>query len=394
MHNSNIKNYIYVFFGSVFDKLLPFLVSFIFIKKISIQDYGLWTLIYIVIIVFNASISSSIITDFNINYFRGKNSKITINEFRSILIILTAVIFIHFFLPQLSTKLLLLATLAIISNVYSNVNLNYLRFKNNFDLYALKSFARISFLALSLLFFLMDNQLTVNEIVLSFFISNTVPFLNYFKNYEIIWKSKGDFKFFASLKFYGFLIIFFLGIDRLILGYYDFDLHLISSLGYASTIISSPTIFTEGFKKYMLPKLYEDLEENEFYSNRTLTSLIIGILILTLLQIVFPFIIFYVLNIFNLIKFELVTENFMIVLLLLSISAVIFNLYHFLNPILFKKKRVKYLISIISFSIILFSIMVNIDFYNSQILIKIAVMKILMSITIISLTILTIKRII
>ena len=144
---------------------------------------------------------------------------------------------------------------------------------------------------------------------------------------------------FLRLVIYGILTISFGGLDKLILLETNLDLKDLAVMGYALVFAGSTNVIVEGFKKYFSPIYFNDFRKYNFYTPETISKTIKAILFLFVVQISFPFILFFLMDSFSLIKQSLIYNNFFYLILVFSLSLFIYNIYHFSNPYIFFKNK-------------------------------------------------------
>ena len=178
----------------------------------------------------------------------------------------------------------------------------------------------------------------------------------------LIYKRKINLKFktykiqeFLRLCIYGILTISLGALDKLILLETNLDLKDLAVLGYALVFANSTNIIVEGFKKYFSPIYFNDFKKNNFYTYETISKTVKANLFLLIIQISFPFILFYVIDYFSLTKQSLIYDNFFNLIFIFSLSLFIYNIYHFSNPYIFFKNKshiLSVLLIIVGFSFI------------------------------------------
>jgi len=263
---------------------------------------------------------------------------------------------------------------------------NYLRYSEQNLKYALYSGLRFFLFLFCLFFFGFDNQLEVKEILLSFIISNSLLFIGFVKKFKITFKSK-DFKNeFLKLSFYGVITFFLSGIDRATLGFYDYDLVSIATIGYAATIANVPSILTETLKKYLSPLFFKDFTLKGFFSDKTIKSTTVFFIGLTIIQLIFPIVFFLILKETGFVKNSLVTSDFISLIVVFSLSMAIYNSYHFLNPIIFYNNKSEKLIFILGLCSTMFLLLLKIPFEFLNPILKVAFLKLITSILLIIFT--------
>ena len=125
------------------------------------------------------------------------------------------------------------------------------------------------------------------------------------------------------------------------------------------------------------------------YKRQTIKRTIKANVFLVFFQVSFPFILFFILDYFQFTKESLIGVDFLYLLLLLSVSLAIHNIYHFINPYLFYINKSHYLSLIII--VIAFVFVISILSVEDMSLIKLAFYKIISSLLLIALSFFGIK---
>lgn len=376
----------YTTFGVIFEKIFPLLISFIFINKITDDEYGLWIICFQFFLIFNSSIATPLTLNFNKNFFTSTNKKINISEARLIILTILLSFTVLLLVPNTSLPIAFLVTAMICCSVFSLLIFNYLRYSEQNLKYALYSGIRFFLFLFCLFFFGFDNQLEVKEILLSYIISNSLPFIGFVKKFKITFKSK-DFKNeFLKLSFYGVITFFLSGIDRAVLGFYGYDLVSIATIGYAGTIANLPSILTETLKKYLSPLFFKDFTLKGFFSDKTIKSTTVFFIGLTIIQLILPIVFFLILKETGLVKNSLVTSDFISLIVVFSLSMAIYNSYHFLNPIIFYNNKSEKLIFILGVCSTMFLLLLKVPFEFLNPILQVALLKLITSILLIIFT--------
>ena len=372
--------------GVLFEKILPLLISFIFINKIDDVQYGLWIICFQFFLIINSSITTPLTLNFNKYFFASTSKKIHIAEARLIILIFLLSFAVLLLVPNISLLIACLVTVMIGCSVFSSLIFNYLRYSEQNLKYALYSGIRFFLFFFCLISLGFDDEIEINEILQSFIISNSLPFIGFIKCFKITFKSK-DFKNeFLKLSFYGVTTFFLSGIDRAVLGFYSFDLVSIATIGYAGTIANVPSMLTETLKKYLSPLFFRDFTLKGFYSNKTIKSTTVFFIGLTLVQLILPIVFFFILKKTELIKNSLVTTDFISLIIVFSLSMAIYNLYHFLNPILFYKNKSEKLIVVLLLCSTMFLLLLTVPVVFISTILKVSLLKLLTSILLVMLT--------
>ena len=364
---------------------MPFIISFLFIKNIEDLDYGLWILYFQIVIIFSATIVSPTQLFFNREYDNYKNDKINLYNTNLIILILIMSLFSFLLFGNAIFLHSFLGLLTILTLSLNNLFFNYLRFKGlNFKYFYNSLIRTLLFTCLLLLFLLIKKSIQIEDLFIAYILSNLIIIFFYSKKLSICFKSYRLSEF-LRLSIYGILTMSLGGIDKLVLIKTDLTVKDLAILGYALVFANSTSVIVEGFKKYFSPIYFSDFKKNNFFSKSTIKETVKANIILCILQIIFPFFIYFLIDSFGLIKESLISSYFFKLLFLLSSALFINNLYHFLNPFLFFKDKSLYLSLVILLTALIFIFLVfNV---NNLDLIKLALLKIIASVILIISTI-------
>jgi hypothetical protein len=387
--NVEQKNILYILFGVLFEKAFPFIIAFIFIRYIDDTEYGLWVIYFQLILIFASTIISPLQLFFNREFNKVNFEKIKIYNFQLIapVFILFLLIFYVFF--GVLFLHLVLSLLSVLTLILNNLLFNYLRFNDQNLKYLLFSFFRfIFFLTLLSSFVTLNDKLQIEGLFIALVSSNLIVIIVLRKLIEIK-TQKYKIQEFLKLCSYGILTLSLGGLDKLILLYTNLGILDLAMLGYALVFANSTSIMVEVIKKYFSPIYFKNFNDLKFYSPSTIKRTIKANVFLVFFQVSFPFILFFILDYFQFTKESLIGVDFLYLLLLLSVSLAIHNIYHFINPYLFYINKSHYLSLIII--VIAFVFVISILSVEDMSLIKLAFYKIISSLLLIALSFFGIK---
>ena len=334
----------YVLAASTIEKLLPFIISFIYINRIDPLNFGVYIICFQLSLILSAVITTPVLTHFNNTFFnREHKDEVTLVYPKNILIYL----FIFVVIQQIYFKIDFITSIYVVLYALTSsltvIGFNFLRFKGQNLKYLFLSLLKLAVL-IGLFQFTFTQELKVNTLFICLLISNlsSVGFLIYIFNFnKNISLEKHEY---YSLVLYGFFTIFFSGVDKLIINSQEINLYYIAVIGYISTIASTNAVYVEGIKKYLSPIYFR-----EFSINNKITKIIFkkagGYYLLSIFfQFILPFLTVYILTSIELLKQELLVNEFNSLLFFWCLNLCVFNFYHFINPIFFYKLKTNLLV--------------------------------------------------
>lgn len=380
--NIEQKNILYILFGVLFEKAFPFIIAFIFIRNINDTEYGLWVIYFQLILIFASTIISPLQLFFNREFNKDNFEKIKIYNFQLIAPVFIFFLLIFYLSFDVLFLHLVLSLLSVVSLILNNLLFNYLRFNDQNLKYLLFSFFRfICFFTILSCFVVLNDKLQIEGLFIGLILSNLIVILVFRKLIEIK-TQKYKIQEFLKLCSYGILTFSLGGLDKLILLHTNLDILDLAILGYALVFANSTSIIVEVIKKYFSPIFFKNFSDLNFYSPSTLKRTIQANVFLAFFQLSFPFVLFLILDYFQFTKESLIGVDFLYLLLLLSISLSIHNIYHFINPYIFYINKSHYLSLIIIVTALVFIISI---FSVEQIsLIKLSFNKIISSLLLIT----------
>jgi len=387
--NIEHKNMLYILFGVLFEKAFPFILGFLFIKSISNLEYGLWVLYFQVVLIFASTFISPLQLFFNREFKKAKYKKLKIYNFHLAAPIVIFLLLLFLIIYDVSIIHIVLCLFTIITLILNNLLFNYLRFsQENFRYLKFSLIRFICFVTFLISFVVYKNKILIEDLFIALIVSNLIVVIALKGVLKI---EKGNYKVqeFIKLCLYGLLTLSLGGLDKIILTKTNLNLMDLAILGYALVFVNSTSIMLEAIKKYFSPIYFKDFNELDYYSPSAIKKTIKANIFLGIFQIVFPFLLFFLLDFLQLTKESLIAPEFFLLILLLSISLSIHNIYHFINPYLFYINKSQYLSLIIITAGIFFSICIlSIEQLN---LIKLSSIKIISSFILISLSYLFLK---
>tara|TARA_Y100000385_G_scaffold290178_1_gene362267 strand:+ start:2834 stop:4048 length:1215 start_codon:yes stop_codon:yes gene_type:complete len=387
--NVEQKNMLYILFGVLLEKAFPFIIAFIFIRYINNTEFGMWVIYFQIILIFASTIISPLQLFFNREFNKVNFEKIKIYNFQIIAPVFIFFLLIFYVLFDVLFLHLVLSLLSVVTLILNNLLFNYLRFNDQNLKYLLFSFFRfICFLILLSSFVIFNDKLQIEGLFIALILSNLIVIIVLRKLIEIK-THKYKIQEFFKLCSYGILTLSLGGLDKLILLYTNLDILDLATLGYALIFANSTSVMVEVIKKYFSPIYFKNFNDLKFYSRSTVKRTIQANVFLVFFQVSFPFILFFILDYFQFTKDSLIGIDFLYLLLLLSISLSIHNLYHFINPYLFYINKSHYLSLIIILTALVF--VISIFSVEQMSLVKLAFYKIISSLLLITLSFLCIK---
>lgn len=352
---NNIKRLGFVQLGVIFEKMIPLIISFVFISEIEVEVYGRFAVYYQAIIIAVGAISASVIQDFNNNYLQSSNN-IEIKDPYTGLVIGLFILFTGLLIDILQTEYLLRVIVIAIVAPINLIIFNFQRFKNKEHLYFFYTLLRSGIFLLTLFLFL-ERNLSLAELLDSIIILNTLPILFYLKKIKIKWSGVILKKENFLVSIYGLTTLFLFGVEKMFMEIAGYSLEEIAAISYSLSIINSSAILIEGAKKQIGPNIYYDLQNDGVYSNRLLQSLKYYFVFLTCGIVLTPLILIPSLKVSNLFQSNLSIGNDS--LIVLTINQIVFSIYHFINPYIFFWRKTIILILIQLTSIVLFFFAIN-----------------------------------
>lgn len=361
------KNLLFNFFGTIFDKMLPIIVTAFLTKSMSVQVYNDWTLFYQYMIFSNVICFAAITTRFSRLFYHSKNTKLSFDNYGLSIVLFIVITFIYLFIIKSTTYLFLQISCIILSSLYSYFA-QYLRFSAKDYLFFISSVFRFLIFLILILIFYSDKTITFFELLLSLFIS-TIPFLlliiKNIKKSKIIDKSylKEDF----SLIGYGISSSSINGADKFIIGYFFLNN---SFLGYYSLIYSItnlPSLLTEAVKKTINPQVYNDLSSNSQISVKTKEKISFFIILICLVQFILPIFAIFLLLYFDLLNKNIIENRDLYMnSIYLSAGFVFHAIFQIINPIYFYFKKSFYLLIFQVFSFLVYLIIILLNSKNEM----------------------------
>lgn len=342
-------NKLIVLTAVIFEKLIPFMVSFYFIKFMSDFTFGEWVIYLQLSFIGQSLLFTSLEIEFN-NTFKP-SEKHSINNLGILLI--SGLIFS--IIAVISTESLSiirigLLLISLFSLGISSFILNMLRFENQHQKYLLSSTIRL-ILFVSLLL-LNKYNITLNYILSVYIFSNiTVLIINRkrvsFKLQRLNLQST------FKITLYAGLTMFVGGIEK-ISGVLSTE--EVAKIAYIMAFIQVPSVLVEATKKYFIPLIYKDLVSLGRYSRETKKTIFPYLIGIVIVQLFGPYLVFLVIDFIGGIKDTMLSNDFFPSLFILNIGITIYNLYHFINPKFFYFKKTGRLVLIFTFVISVFYI--------------------------------------
>ena len=388
MQRRNNVELFYVITGVFFEKILPLLISFVFIQKMSETQYALWVLFFQISTMSTSSIDSPLNLFYNKTFYKIKDKKsIPVIELRLILpiFILTFLVSLFYSNSFLVSGLVLLM---VITSITAMLIFNSLRYRAKNRSYAIRSFIRFIVFLFLLGALSSFRELKLNDILVSYSISNFIAIVDCLNFLLVRWKTITFFSEFLQLSLYGLLTSLLSGIEKIAMGTFQSNLLDLAIVGYAIALANSPSLLTESFKKYLSPYFFKDFNQLGFYSKDSIKKAIQALTLLTAAQLIIPILFYFILEKFSLLKESLIIENFLALVLGFSIIMSLYNAYHFINPYLFYKNKSNKLSMILCLSTALFLLILFLPIPSANIFVTLILAK---AVSVFSLVLLTYK---
>lgn len=362
------KQIVYNFFGSLFDKLLPLIVTAFLTKFISVQDFNNWHLFYQYLI-FNSVIPlSTITTRFSRLFYESEENKMSFDNYG--ISILVFVIITVIYLQLTNTSFILIQLLCVVSAALYGYFTHYLRFSLKDNLFLKYSAFRFFFFLLFILIFALNSKISFLELLISLFVS-TVPFL--FIMLKHVKKSKFYVRKFLkediTLLGYGVSSSSINGADRFVIGYFlTTSSSFIGFYSIAYTIANLPTLVTEAIKKTLNPIIYKELSESGKVADKTKLNVLFYFFIISVVQFIFPFVGVYILEYLNLINPDIIQgRSLYTAVIILSVGLVFHAFYQIITPIYFFYQKSIYLLCFQAVSFLVYLIIISLNYLNEMV---------------------------
>ena len=332
------RNLIFIGLAVFFEKILIFLISFVFVHFIKDEVFGLWILYFQLILIGYSIIFSPLEINFNINFFKNTDRPVIYNTKLIVSLLIAYSFFLQFYTNNITELILIIISICAFG--FCNYILNYFRFEN-LNIKYLK-FTFVKFLFFCFFLFMARNNITINHLLILFILSNILIIVLNFSKLSFSSRTLKSWNF-LMLSIYGGITLIVSALDKLSFSKFNLSLEDLATLGYALSFCSIPVILLEVVKKYFTPIIFNDLNKNKSYSRIIVKKLSYSLIALTIFQFLFPFIVFLIFKKFNFLKISLITNDFLQIMMFLNIGLSIFNIYHFINPIFFYFEKSKYL---------------------------------------------------
>ena len=357
------KSYTYNFFGTIFDKGLILVVAFIFTTYIPVSVFGFWSLFLHFIIIGSGIIISPSMNLFSRLYYKDKEYEnkliVKYNSLILFLLLIFLVLYSSFYVQNLNLILLQMACM-IAFMMYNYYSLS-LRFKNENRSYFIISGKRFFiFCIVGAVVIYINGELNLIWLLLSFLISTLfiiIPVYKQFSFQKI--RIKNLFKDeIITLMFYGLATTFLNSIDKFAIDIKSGEF-MLGSYSYVVAIATASNVIVEFLKKVHVPKLFRGYSENGTVNYLFPNTLKIQLIGLFALQLILPFIIIWVLDLFRggqnpYLDFEWLYY----VVFVQGLSFAIFSIYHFINPKFIYLKKTNLMIVGILISTVIYILLI------------------------------------
>jgi O-antigen/teichoic acid export membrane protein len=338
------KSVFYNFFGSLFDKGLPIIISAFLTKFMLVEEYGKWSLFFQFILIINAVCATPIMTIFARNFYSRSEDqqKMFIYNYKHVFLmfILSSILYYTFFgIFSLDMFFEIPALLCI--SFYTYLGL-FFRFKSQNKKYFVYSFVRLFVFGMIVFGLLLINKkISYFQLTLIFILSHIPSLVKTFSLIDISSnENKSDLKDFYSLSLYGLSTTLVNGLDKFAILASGFSLSFLAYYSFIYTLTNSPTIIVEAMKKSIQPKMYKELAEKNTISRKTLIQILTALSFILVIQVIVPCIMFYLLGVLNLIHEDFMAiKNSYYFISILSLGFFFQAIYHFINPVHFYYKK-------------------------------------------------------
>lgn len=341
--------------GTVFDKGLVLFVAFVFSSKMSVSDFGQWSLFMQFVLIFNGILHSPIQSLFSRQFYE-QSDKTKLPYFYSSLLIVVLLLFVISFMLWYNVNWwgVLYVTGAVFFGVfnYSSLSFRFLKLELKYVSYSILRFVLFVFLPLYVMLFY--KEVTFLQLFVCFIVANAIIIIPRLRSFSLQKVSEIENREFNYLIIYGLMSTLINGIDRLFVSYHYGD----EGLGYYAYIVfltSASNLLVEVVKRTYVPKLYEYYSGGE---NMGLSTMKKAFLLMTVVQLLSPFILLEALKVLNLINVKYIAiDNLYLVILIQTLSFAIFSYYHFINPYFIYNKRSSLMLYSLLLSMFLYGVL-------------------------------------
>lgn len=357
------KSYTYNLFGTIFDKGLILIVAFIFTTYIPLSVFGSWSLFLHFIIIGSGIIISPSMNLFSRLYYKDKEYEnkliIKYNSLVLFIFLIFLILYASFYVHNLNLLLLQIVCMAAFMT-YNYYSLS-LRFKNNNRSYFFISGMRFFiFCVTGTVVICINGELNLIWLLLSFLFATLIIILPVFKQFSLQKvKIKNLFNDeIITLMFYGLAITFLNSVDKFAIDLKSGEL-ILGSYSYVVAIATASNVVVEFLKKVHVPKLFRGYSENGVINYHFTNTLKIQLIALFALQVILPFIIIWLLDLFRGSQNPYLDFEWLYcVVFIQGLSFAIYSLYHFINPKFIYLKKTNLMITGVLISTVIYVFMI------------------------------------
>lgn len=330
------------FFGTVFDKALPFLVVVVANKFMQTNEFGLWALFSQFQIAVSSIIFSPVFNRFMREFGQGVIPFFSLKFSNAhVLLFLMSLFGLGFYvIYDIGIGyMVLLLVYSLFFSIYNYAAIQ-LRFYGRDSKYAIYSVMRLAILVIMFfLFTAQDNQMDLSELLISMILSHVPIFFISLKSISLNF-SNDQLKEYFHLAAYGTTSTLTNGIEKFSYSYIGLSTGMLGYYHLIYSISSFPTVLVEVLKKTYQPKIYKNLGEKGVFYKGFKVKFIYSIVFLTIFQLTMPVILYLILRHWGLLNKEYMSfPNSVEYIVVLSTGLSFYNVYHFLNPIFFFNKK-------------------------------------------------------
>ena len=314
--------------------MLPMMVVLFLVKKIPVSVIADWAVIYSLILIVVSFIFTPQEIEFSLKFDASKKDSTYVPIYSLINSSIIGLIFASIvYIIGYDILTSFLATLFLIMRYVWNSVVLKLKFYKEYEIYFFLSILKFFMFSCLLLISLKFSYVSINWLLTSVVLSNT-PFLIYFLGMDLAVTEFRIMKF-IHISIYGAVIIFLSSYEKVVLELIDREL-VLATVTYVVGFCSAPLIMTETLKKFFVADLFADLNRYGFYSRRTQKRVLKSVILLNLIYIFSVALLLLVFYGLGLIDSRLVNiRSDWATIFMFALGYMIFNFYHFLNPVLF-----------------------------------------------------------
>ncbi|PQJ18520.1 hypothetical protein [Nonlabens tegetincola] len=329
--------------GTLFDKVLPLIITLLLSPFISSSDFGEWALYYQFLLFSNAVVISPLLGFFNRKFFDANSpKKMVLYNYPILLVLFVSCLVVYYTFFAYSISNLWYEVFVIIGFIAYNYYTQYLRFKEQDRYYLYVSLGRLIVFCTYLVYSKYLNEIIVyKDLLIAMALAHILVLCLSIFNMKLSPEKKLiETKEFLSLSFYGFFTSSINGIDKFVIVALGFSSQSLGIYSYFLSVAATPNLLVEIAKKIFTPLQFKEFSMFGEITKETTRKINLFLVGLFFLQIIIPQIVFIVLRELNLINQDfLAFQSPILLLFIFSIGLYIFSIYHFINPVLIYFKK-------------------------------------------------------